>query len=83
MTTLLSADEKHSYELLSAKAYSLQNGEKLIVSNAEEIKQADDFLQEHGLFGVYFNPANETEEFNDWHTTSIGEDAVILSLYKS
>ncbi len=77
MTTLISKDEELSLELHAAKSFLLDDGDRLIIANQGTIDKAGEWMGMHGVSQVYFNPEDDTEDFNEfmfvesWGSTAI------------
>jgi len=66
MTVLLSNDEKQSLTLIRTRAMELKDGGMVIISTSTEIEQAEQWLIKHGLSGVYFDPLDPVQEYNEF-----------------
>ncbi len=82
MTTLLSENKEDSLEIIT-KGFELEDGDMLLLASQNEIDKMGEWMGKHGLFGVYFNPADDIKKYSEFMFVSLNEDeTVAIRLYK-
>jgi len=65
MATLLSKNEEKSINIRMI-GYTLEDGDRLLVGEKDELEKAEKFLNQHGFGGLYFDPTDEVEVYK-WY----------------
>lgn len=82
MTTLISKDETQALELHGAKGFKLNDGDMLITCDSKVFNEAEEWLINSGVFGIYFDPTDEPYEYNSFMIVSMGNESHAIRLYK-
>jgi hypothetical protein len=73
MTTVIS---KNQEETINVKGigFHLEGGDLLVVAEGHEVASVGQWIEENGVYGVYFDPQDDVELYNDFSYVALSED---------